>query len=68
MKTKHDHNCHIYSSLTNGGFEDGVCTCGYGLQYFRNGDPDKMYSEELWEEYLSGRIERVWKQKNHENE
>ena len=49
MKTKHDDDCTIYSCLNNGKPEDGVCTCGYGLEVIREtgGIRKHMYSEEL---------------------
>lgn len=48
-RTKHDGDCTIYSSLRNGRPEDGICTCGYGLEYFRRtaGEDAELYSEEL---------------------
>ena len=51
IRTKHDGDCSIYSSSDNGKPEDGICTCGYGLDYLRRngGDKSKLYSEELRE-------------------
>ena len=51
MKTKNDADCSIYSSLSNGNPEDGICTCGYGHQLVGKGrgDYSEMYSKELWE-------------------
>ncbi len=31
-KSRHDGNCHFYSSVINGRPFDGICTCGFGLQ------------------------------------
>ena len=47
----HEGDCSIYSSMLNGGPEDGICTCGYGYKYSRanEGDRDKMFSEERLE-------------------
>ncbi len=42
----HDGDCTIYSALANGNLEDGICTCGYGRQCLREGNPGEMYSEE----------------------
>ena len=48
MRTKHSGDCHIYSDLINGNPEDGVCTCGFGLQLLsETGDQSEMYSDEL---------------------
>ncbi len=47
MKEGHDGDCTIYSALRNNRVEDGICTCGYGLQRLRESDPSEMYSEEL---------------------
>jgi len=47
MKTKHDGDCTIYSSLINGSPENGICTCGYGWQRVREGNWSEMYSREL---------------------
>lgn len=44
--TEHAGDCDIYSRLENGNPEDGICTCGYGLQERREGDRSKMYSRE----------------------
>ena len=49
MKTNHDGDCTIYFALINERPEDGICTCGYGLQVKREhlGDDIQMYSPEL---------------------
>jgi len=47
MKTQHDGDCTIYSTLINGNPESGVCTCGYGLERLRMGNGSEMYSSEL---------------------
>jgi len=47
MKTKHDGDCTIYSSQTNQRPQDGICTCGYGLEKLRSGDNSEIYSQEL---------------------
>lgn len=48
MKQQHDGDCTIYSALINGRPEDGICTCGYGLQWLReNLDRTHLYSNEL---------------------
>ncbi len=48
MHTDHYSYCTIYSSLINKNPEDGICTCGYGLQErILNGNFSEMYSEEL---------------------
>jgi len=46
---QHSGDCTIYSSLINNRFEDGICTCGYGLQVMRDtgGDKRELYSKEL---------------------
>jgi hypothetical protein len=45
--TKHSGDCTIYSSLINNRPEDGICTCGYGLQQKRECDFSEIYSDEL---------------------
>ncbi len=45
--TKHSGDCTIYASLINNRPEDGICTCGYGLQQKREGDFSQIYSNEL---------------------
>ncbi len=51
MKTRHDGDCTIYSSLSNRMPEDGICTCGYGHQLKGEADRSEMYSEELKEKF-----------------
>ena len=48
-RTKHYGDCTIYACLDNGRPEDGICTCGYGLDYLREtgGDTLHLYSDEL---------------------
>ncbi|MEK6820686.1 MAG: hypothetical protein AABX71_03165 [Nanoarchaeota archaeon] len=58
-KNRHDADCTVYSALDNGRHEDGICTCGYGLQLLREGDASEMYSEERLEELVKGRGEKV---------
>ena len=41
MKTKHDGDCHIYSSVIHGLPFDGICTCGFALQVQREGRGDE---------------------------
>jgi len=50
----HAGDCSFYSSLDNGNPEDGICTCGYGLQQMRRGDNSHMYSEELGKRLCGG--------------
>ena len=46
----HAGHCTIFSALINGKPEDGICTCGYGLEYAcRYGSSEKMYSFERLE-------------------
>jgi len=46
--SQHSGDCSVYASLHNGRPEDGVCTCGYGLQVMREtGDNKELCSEEL---------------------
>ncbi len=52
----HAGDCSVYSSLSNGNPEDGVCTCGYGLQQMRNGNNSEMYSKELGDRLCGGVI------------
>ena len=48
MKTQHDGDCTVYSSLINETPESGICTCGYGWQQLRKGyGYDHLYSGEL---------------------
>lgn len=46
LKPKHSEDCTFYSSLVNGRPEDGICTCGYGLEQVRKGNYDELVSEE----------------------
>ncbi len=46
-KTQHDGDCSIYAALENGRLEDGICTCGYGLQQMRKANYSEMYSKDL---------------------
>jgi hypothetical protein len=47
VKTVHASDCTIFSDLSNGNPEDGICTCGYGYKYMRLYDShEKMYSQE----------------------
>jgi hypothetical protein len=55
MKTDHDGDCTIYSSLINQRPEDGICTCGYGWELARSGDRSELYSEELTQKLERGR-------------
>lgn len=48
-KTRHNGDCAIYASLVNERPEDGICTCGYGVQCMREGNDSEMYSKELEE-------------------
>jgi len=43
MKTQHDGDCTYFASPINGRTTDGICTCGYGLQIFRQGDGDDSH-------------------------
>jgi len=48
MKTKHDPTCMILVARTGTAHENaGVCTCGFGAERLREGDPTEMYSAEL---------------------
>ena len=47
MKTNHAGDCAIHSPLQNGMPKAGICTCGYGLEYLREGNHSEMYSDEL---------------------
>ncbi len=49
MKKQHDGDCSVYACLGNKTPEAGICTCGYGHQLLRQGNPLEMYSEELQE-------------------
>lgn len=44
--TGHAGDCSIYRALVNGRDCDGICTCGYGWQQWRNDDITQLYSEE----------------------
>lgn len=44
-KTEHDGDCHYYSYPRRSGPEDGVCTCGFGLQKLREGDGSHLLSD-----------------------
>lgn len=47
-KNKHSGDCTYYSSLINERPEDGICTCGYGLESLREtGNREQLYSKEL---------------------
>lgn len=46
MKTNHDSNCTIFRAIT-GRENDGICTCGFGVERLQEGDPSEMYSKEL---------------------
>ena len=48
MIKQHDGDCSIYASLSNIDMpEAGICVCGYGYQFTRDGDYSKMYSLEF---------------------
>ena len=42
----HAGDCTIYAALENGRLTDGVCTCGYGRQRWRENDVSCMFSED----------------------
>ncbi len=46
-KVDHDPDCHIFATTYNNMPTDGICTCGFGLEWARNhnGDAVNMFSE-----------------------
>lgn len=57
MKTKHDGDCTIYSSLVNHQPWDGICTCGFGWELVRKyADYSEMLSKERERENISARL------------
>jgi len=58
MKTQHDGDCTIDFSLVSGKPENGICTCGYGLQLMRQGDYSQMYSEDFSKRLESSNLVR----------
>ncbi len=55
----HAKDCTIRSPISNGNYEDGLCTCGYGLQEKRKGDCSKMYSKELLKELGELKVDSI---------
>lgn len=45
-RTRHDGDCSIYRSLSNGCPHDGICTCGYSHERLFECDSSQMFSEE----------------------
>ena len=55
MKKGHDKECTIYLDYKDGMPENGVCTCGYGLQVKREREIcNEMYSPRLLISILNG--------------
>jgi hypothetical protein len=59
-RTGHAGDCTFYASLINQCITDGICTCGYGLQYRddHDGDQSQMCSKELLDS-LDGKMEKT---------